>query len=51
LTLIPYGDVSYPIRYKHAFAAAQAKPISYVDGVMAMRENEETGHTVALDYP
>ncbi len=29
---------------------AHAKPISYVDGVMVMQENDETGHTVSMDY-
>ena len=27
-----------------------AKPISYVDGIMVMQENDETGHTVTADY-
>ncbi|HEU5046448.1 MAG TPA: hypothetical protein VFT64_01245 [Rickettsiales bacterium] len=27
-----------------------AKPISYVGGTMIMQENDETGHTVSLDY-
>ncbi len=29
---------------------AEAKPISYVGGFMAMQENDETGHTLSLDY-
>jgi len=29
---------------------AHAKPISYVDGVMVMQENDETGHTLSFDY-
>lgn len=29
---------------------AEAKPISYVDGFMIMQENDETGHTLSLDY-
>ena len=29
---------------------AQAKPISYVGGTMVMQENDETGHTISLDY-
>lgn len=29
---------------------AEAKPISYVGGTMAMQENDETGHTLSLDY-
>jgi DNA-binding transcriptional MerR regulator len=29
---------------------AKAKPISYVNGLMIMQENDETGHTVSLDY-
>lgn len=29
---------------------ASAKPISYVGGVMAMQENDETGNTLSLDY-
>lgn len=33
-----------------AAGTAQAKPISYVGGTMVMQENDETGHTVALDY-
>lgn len=34
------------------FAAteAEAKPISYVDGTMVMQENDETGHTLSVDY-
>jgi hypothetical protein len=31
-------------------AAAQAKPLSYVGGTMVMQENDETGHTLSLDY-
>lgn len=30
--------------------SAAAKPISYVDGTMVMQENDETGHTLNLDY-
>ena len=29
---------------------AEAKPLSYVNGIMAMQENDETGHTFSLDY-
>jgi MerR family Zn(II)-responsive transcriptional regulator of zntA len=29
---------------------ASAKPISYVNGFMVMQENDETGHTLSLDY-
>ena len=29
---------------------AEAKPISYVGGTMLMMENDETGHTVSVDY-
>lgn len=29
---------------------AEAKPISYVNGLMVMQENDETGHTISLDY-
>lgn len=29
---------------------AEAKPISYVNGFMVMQENDETGHTLNLDY-
>jgi hypothetical protein len=29
---------------------SEAKPISYVGGTMVMQENDETGHTVSLDY-
>jgi hypothetical protein len=28
----------------------QAKPLSYVGGLMVMQENDETGHTLSLDY-
>ena len=31
-------------------AVARAKPLSYVGGTMAMQENDETGHTISLDY-
>jgi hypothetical protein len=31
-------------------AIAEAKPISYVGGTMAMQENDETGNTLSLDY-
>ena len=31
-------------------APAGAKPLSYPGGVMAMQENDETGHTLSLDY-
>jgi hypothetical protein len=30
--------------------AAQAKPLSFVGGTMVMQENDETGHTLSLDY-
>jgi hypothetical protein len=33
-----------------ASAAVEAKPISYVDGIMVMQENDETGHTISVDY-
>ncbi len=29
---------------------SEAKPLSYVGGTMAMQENDETGHTISLDY-
>lgn len=29
---------------------AQGKPISYVGGTMVMQENDETGHTLNVDY-
>ena len=29
---------------------AQGKPLSYVGGTMVMQENDETGHTVSIDY-
>ena len=28
----------------------QAKPLSYVGGTMVMQENDETGHTLSVDY-
>ena len=30
--------------------AGEAKPLSYVGGTMVMQENDETGHTITLDY-
>lgn len=30
--------------------SAKAKPISYVGGTMVMQENDETGHTLSIDY-
>jgi hypothetical protein len=34
-----------------SFAAlAPAKPLSYVGGTMVMQENDETGHTLSVDY-
>ena len=33
-----------------ASSPVAAKPISYVDGFMIMQENDETGHTLSLDY-
>jgi len=29
---------------------SEAKPLSYVGGTMVMQENDETGHTISLDY-
>lgn len=29
---------------------ADAKPLSYVGGTMVMQENDETGHTLSVDY-
>src|SRR3979411_3112868 len=29
---------------------AQGKPLSYVGGTMVMQENDETGHTLNVDY-
>jgi hypothetical protein len=31
-------------------AETQAKPLSYVGGTMVMQENDETGHTLTIDY-
>ena len=28
----------------------EAKPLSYVGGTMVMQENDETGHTLSMDY-
>jgi len=33
-----------------AGSLAEAKPLSYVGGLMIMQENDETGHTLSLDY-
>src|SRR5205085_11001714 len=33
-----------------AVLISEAKPLSYVDGTMVMQENDETGHTISLDY-
>jgi hypothetical protein len=30
--------------------STDAKPLSYVGGTMVMQENDETGHTLAIDY-
>lgn len=30
--------------------ATHAKPLSYVGGTMMMQENDETGHTLSIDY-
>jgi hypothetical protein len=30
--------------------SAQGKPLSYVGGTMVMQENDETGHTLSIDY-
>lgn len=30
--------------------SSEAKPLSYVGGTMVMQENDETGHTLSLDY-
>ncbi len=30
--------------------SAQGKPLSYVGGTMVMQENDETGHTLSVDY-
>src|ERR1051326_6393543 len=29
---------------------SEAKPLSYVGGTMILQENDETGHTLSLDY-
>jgi hypothetical protein len=31
-------------------SVAMAKPLSYVGGTMVMQENDETGHTLSIDY-
>jgi hypothetical protein len=33
-----------------ALAETQTKPLSYVGGTMVMQENDETGHTLTIDY-
>ena len=33
-----------------AASSGDAKPLSYVGGTMVMQENDETGHTLSLDY-
>jgi hypothetical protein len=33
-----------------AASVAMAKPLSYVGGTMVMQENDETGHTLSIDY-
>lgn len=30
--------------------SVEAKPLSYPGGAIAMQENDETGHTLSLDY-
>src|SRR5947207_9501533 len=42
-----------PLILVTTFATAlvsEAKPLSYVGGTMVMQENDETGHTLSLDY-
>jgi hypothetical protein len=36
--------------FGNAVTPAQAKPLSYVGGTMVMQENDETGHTLSIDY-
>jgi len=31
-------------------SSAPGKPLSYVGGTMVMQENDETGHTLSIDY-
>jgi hypothetical protein len=46
----PY-QLFFSLLLASAFAGgAQAKPLSYVGGTMLMQENDETGHTLNLDY-
>src|SRR4029078_5497825 len=33
-----------------AVETAETKPLSYVGGLMVMQENDETGHTLTIDY-
>ena len=33
-----------------AVETAETKPLSYVGGLMVMQENDETGHTLSIDY-
>ncbi len=39
-----------PVIVALAATMAEAKPISYVNGIMVMQENDETGHTISADY-
>ena len=36
--------------FANAVTPVHAKPLSYVGGTMVMQENDETGHTLAIDY-
>jgi hypothetical protein len=45
-----YYLVSASFLLGSAVTPAQGKPLSYVGGTMVMQENDETGHTLSIDY-
>jgi hypothetical protein len=47
---MPRIQILYFFCFISVFVPAWAKPISYVGGTMIMQENDETGHTLSLDY-
>jgi hypothetical protein len=47
---LPYYLISAFLLLCPAVTPAQAKPLSYVGGTMVMQENDETGHTLSIDY-
>lgn len=47
---LQYYLISVSLLLCAAVVPAHAKPLSYVGGTMVMQENDETGHTLSIDY-